>query len=231
MAASARRERDSAGPGWLASLLGIAFLVTVGFVFGLVVGIVKEEPELVVGHFAGRAEEVPWSSAGEDTPGALTGAAAGDAGLGAGVLGRDSGARTLAGESPPGTPELASLVPAVSAAAPAEAAPPRLVEQSPTPVVRPAVSAAPPPTSPPTSAGSFSVQVGSFAQSEGAEKIARELEGKGYPVYVTPAAVSGGGRWRVRVGPVATRDEAEGFAGRLKREEQLPTWVLSEGGG
>ncbi|MBW2422566.1 MAG: SPOR domain-containing protein, partial [Deltaproteobacteria bacterium] len=84
---------------------------------------------------------------------------------------------------------------------------------------------------PPAAGGGFSVQVGSFAQSEGAEKVAQELQGKGYPVYVTPAAVAGGGRWRVRVGPVDTRDEAEGFAARLKREEQLPTWVLSEGGG
>jgi hypothetical protein len=208
-ASSARRERDSAGPGWLASLLGIAFLVTAGFVFGLVVGIVKEEPGLVVGHLAGRGEEVSWSSAEES--------GTGDAGLGAGVLGRELSGGELAAVPPPvaspaAVPEPTPPAPAVSAAAP---------------VARRSAVSAPPPAA----GGGFSVQVGSFAQSEGAEKVAQELEGKGYPVYVTPAAVAGGGRWRVRVGPVETRDAAEGFAARLKREEQLPTWVLSEGGG
>jgi len=35
-------------------------------------------------------------------------------------------------------------------------------------------------------------------------------------------------RWRVRVGPVDSRPDAERLAGRLKREEQLPTWVLRD---
>jgi cell division septation protein DedD len=208
-ASSARRERDSAGPGWFASLLGIAFLVIAGFVFGLVVGVVKEEPELVVGHLVGRGEEVSWSSAEES--------GTDDAGLGAGVLGRELSGSELAAvplpvASPADVPEPTPSAPAVSAAAPV--------------ALHPAISAPPP-----AAGGGFSVQVGSFAQSEAAEKVAQELEGKGYPVYVTPAAVAGGGRWRVRVGPVETRDAAEGFAARLKREEQLPTWVLREGGG
>jgi cell division septation protein DedD len=35
-------------------------------------------------------------------------------------------------------------------------------------------------------------------------------------------------RWRVRVGPVKTRAEAESLSARLKREQKLPTWILSE---
>jgi DedD protein len=225
-ASSARRDRGSAGPSWLASLLGIAFLVTAGFVFGLVVGVVKEEPELVVGHLAGRGEDVPWSSAQE--------LEASDPGLGAGVLAPEiAGAESSGSEAPglepaverfAGVQKSASASPEVSA--PASVAASRPGARVSEPAARPAVSA-----QPPAAAGQFSVQVGSFAESEGAERVAGELGAKGYPVYVTPAAVAGGGRWRVRVGPVSTRGEAERFAGRLKREEKLPTWVLSEGGG
>jgi cell division septation protein DedD len=37
-------------------------------------------------------------------------------------------------------------------------------------------------------------------------------------------------RWRVRVGPIAGRQEAEELALRLKRQDRLPTWVLPEPG-
>ena len=45
---------------------------------------------------------------------------------------------------------------------------------------------------------------------------------------MTPGARSDGARWRVRVGPVADRAEAERLSARLKRDEKLPTWVLDE---
>jgi cell division septation protein DedD len=35
----------------------------------------------------------------------------------------------------------------------------------------------------------------------------------------------------VRVGPFATREEADRSAARLKAEERLPTWVLDEDAG
>jgi cell division protein FtsN len=38
----------------------------------------------------------------------------------------------------------------------------------------------------------------------------------------------GSKRWRVRVGPVATREQADEVASKLAREK-LPTWVLAEG--
>ncbi len=52
-------------PGWLASLLGAAVLIAVGFALGLVAGVVSDEPELVVGHLVGRSEEVAWLPEGE----------------------------------------------------------------------------------------------------------------------------------------------------------------------
>jgi hypothetical protein len=60
MAASSRSKKGSAGPGWLASLLGAIFLIVSGFLLGLVVGVVSEEPDLVVGHLTGRSTEIAW---------------------------------------------------------------------------------------------------------------------------------------------------------------------------
>lgn len=107
----------------------------------------------------------------------------------------------------------------------------------------PHVAAAPPPAPPPLpsadraaapgarAAGKLSVQVGAFAESRAAEQLAESLRSAGLPVYVSPsAAAEGQQRWRVRVGPVATRDEAERIASRLKTKEKLPTWVLTEDG-
>jgi DedD protein len=105
------------------------------------------------------------------------------------------------------------------------------------------VAAAPPPAPPPLpsadraaapgarAAGKLSVQVGAFAESRAAEQLAESLRGAGLPVYVSPSAeAEGQKRWRVRVGPVATREEAERIASRLKTKEKLPTWVLTEDG-
>lgn len=105
-------------------------------------------------------------------------------------------------------------------AAPETAAPSREGEPA---VELPAVAAAPP--------GRVAIQVGAFADSAAAEKLAERLRGRGYSVYVTPGARSDAPRWRVRVGPLADRKEAERVAARLKSEEKLPTWVLDEDGG
>ena len=75
----------------------------------------------------------------------------------------------------------------------------------------------------------MAVQVGAFSESRAAEKLAADLRAKGYPVYLSPGAGSGDARWRVRVGPLASKEEAGRTAARLKVEEKLPTWVLSEG--
>ncbi|MDH5567288.1 MAG: SPOR domain-containing protein [Myxococcales bacterium] len=123
---------------------------------------------------------------------------------------------------------------------PSVAAPPRT--EAPVPATpraadrgqSPPVAAAPPVSAPPLAApplGSVAVQVGAFADSVGAERLASQLRSAGYPVYVTPGASQDTPRWRVRVGPLADRDAAERLAARLKREEQLPTWVLDEHGG
>ncbi len=71
------------------------------------------------------------------------------------------------------------------------------------------------------------MQVGAFAESRVAERLAGRLRAKGYPVTVSPSVDSGAARWRVRVGPWESREAAETAATRLKGEETLPTWVLN----
>ncbi len=81
---------------------------------------------------------------------------------------------------------------------------------------------------PPASGSRFAVQVGAFADSAAAERLAESLRGKGFRVTVSGSGEDGGTRWRVRVGPMETREAAERSAARLKTEETLPTWVLDE---
>ena len=72
------------------------------------------------------------------------------------------------------------------------------------------------------------MQVGALADAASAEQLAGKLRKRGFPVYVAPSAEPGSKRWRVRVGPVATREKADELATRLEREK-LPTWILAEG--
>ncbi len=72
------------------------------------------------------------------------------------------------------------------------------------------------------------MQVGALADAASAEQLARKLRKHGFPVYVAPSAEPGAKRWRVRVGPVATREKADELAAKLEREK-LPTWILAEG--
>jgi DedD protein len=103
---------------------------------------------------------------------------------------------------------------------------PQLRRNAATPPVEPSQLAPPPVAAAP--AGNVAVQVGAFESSEAAERLAKSLEGKGFPVYVSPGTKAGKARWRVRVGPLATREEAEATAERLKKSQKLPTWILNE---
>lgn len=217
-------------PGWLASLLGAAVLIAGGFALGLVAGVVSEEPELVVGHLVGHSDEVAWLPEGEPE---FTGAGE------AGALASDP----VPEESRPAAAGLAAARPEEDE--PPARRPEREAERATAPAAEaplPAVAAPPPrapaaPSPPPTSTASerplegFAVQVGAFSTSGAANRVRDKLQHKGFDAYVVSASTSGDGRWRVRVGPVPTRPAADALAGRLKSEERLPTWVLSEGGG
>jgi cell division septation protein DedD len=157
-------------------------------------------------------------------------------GMVAGVVWEDPGLifAYLAGETEEvawdGSSEAASDV-AARAPEPEQLVDPQLrrnaaIEAAAVPPVEPARPAPPPVAAAP--AGKLAVQVGAFESSEAAERLAKSLEGKGFPVYVSPGTKAGNARWRVRVGPLATREEAEATAERLKKSQKLPTWILNE---
>jgi len=75
----------------------------------------------------------------------------------------------------------------------------------------------------------LAVQVGAFGDAAAAEKLAGRLRRKGFPAFVSPSTGEAEGRWRVRVGPMPSREDADRTAARLKTEERLPTWVVEEG--
>jgi cell division septation protein DedD len=73
----------------------------------------------------------------------------------------------------------------------------------------------------------FAIQVGAFSEKSSAQTLADSLRAHGYPVYLSPTE-GDPASWRVRVGPLGTRPEAEKAARRLETTEKLPTWVLGE---
>jgi DedD protein len=96
------------------------------------------------------------------------------------------------------------------------------------PVELPSVSARPPPRPPaPPAKQGFSIQVGAFDDRGAAKQLAGELRAGGFSVYVHNDDGSRGARFRVRVGPVPSREEATRLAGKLESDHQLPTWILS----
>jgi cell division septation protein DedD len=136
------------------------------------------------------------------------------------------GSSEVAWRAPQERGESVAEAPGAAEALPEVAAPP---PRAPAPRVDPNVTRMRPDVlSPGASPARFAVQVGAFAESATAERLAEELRGKGFDVYISPGAKAGEARWRVRVGPLSSREDAENAAARLKAEEKLPTWVLDE---
>jgi DedD protein len=68
----------------------------------------------------------------------------------------------------------------------------------------------------PSSSGGWVVQLGSFSSEENAVRLSGEIRRQGYPVFVSKVTAGGKTMHRVRVGPVAEKDEAQTLAQRLK---------------
>ena len=62
----------------------------------------------------------------------------------------------------------------------------------------------------------FVVQVGAFADAEAARATRQKIEKLGLKTYTQVAQTSGGSRIRVRVGPFATREEADAALAKAK---------------
>ena len=199
----ASRRDEEARRGVIGALAGALVLAGVGFAVGLILGVVSEEPQLVLGHLGGRSTEVAWRDASD--------------------FGSVDPPVELAVVPPEDAEAARPAMPAVAAAPPAEL---RARPESPAP--------GPPPRSNAPAAAvvgtGFAVQVGAFANEQAADELRGRLRDRGFDAYLTPSAGVADGRWRVRVGPVADRAQADALAKRLERDEKLPTWVLSEEG-
>ncbi len=216
---------------WLPSLLGLAALSVVGFATGFAAGGLWDAPGLVLQQLLGGGQELAWGPdlklQGElerGSPGEQVAEAAAEparepvgspaaslpavAAAGAAEKAEQPAPEAQAGRPASAPPPIAKTVAAREPTAPAKRAP------------TPAVSARPP-------AGRLAIQVGAFGESGGAEKLIARLKAAGYPAYIAVGA-GDGARWRVRVGPYASREKADAAAARLKQSEKLPTWVLDE---
>jgi cell division septation protein DedD len=115
-------------------------------------------------------------------------------------------------------------------AAPAEGTPP--AAQKPAGKDSGARRPAPAPAATPAKAPAvedFSVQVGSFGNSESAERLRTNLTQKGYPARVQLSSVPGKGlRYRVRVGSYSERASADQTAHHLTAQEQVPAIVAGK---
>ncbi|TKR33924.1 sporulation protein [Luteimonas gilva] len=86
------------------------------------------------------------------------------------------------------------------------------------PAALPAEAPAPAASLPaPAAGGDYAVNLGSFASAANAEGAVRALKQAKLPAYSEPATVNGRSGYRIRVGPYATRPDAE--AARLRAQE------------
>jgi cell division septation protein DedD len=126
--------------------------------------------------------------------------------------------------------------PPAEEASPVEPARPAATVASSEPIAPPP-AAAPPPVAKPAATGGtkttatsgtggWAVQVGAFGSAESARKLVGELKKDGLSAYVAPLNRSGKTLHRVRVGPAATRAEADKLAVRIKGRG-LPASVVA----
>jgi cell division septation protein DedD len=205
----------------------VAFIV-VGFAVGLGLGVVTEEPGLLAGHLRGETTTVDLDAVRAAQVEARAEAARAEAARAAAEEGWVAGAVDAAplvledGEAV--ADDDAAGLPSVSAGPEADeggsAAASAGVD------VR---KSAPPlqelPVTTPPAGGRFAIQVGAFGDEPSADRLARQLEGKGYPIEILPAG-DDSNRWRVRVQPIGDERTARSTAERIEREERLPTWVI-----
>ncbi len=89
------------------------------------------------------------------------------------------------------------------------------------------VLADPPPASIEEKAGDYTLMAASFKHHSNAENLAQRLQGKGYAPRMETVHTGSGELWhRVLVGSFDTREQAQAFAARFNREENLEGLVI-----
>lgn len=122
--------------------------------------------------------------------------------------------------NPAVTPNASAPVPQPSAGAPVSQAVPLGDGGVSAPAALPAETAPAPAAvalPAPAAGGDYAVNLGSFASAANAEGVVRALKQSQLPGYSEPATVNGRSGYRVRVGPYATRADAE--AARLRAQQ------------
>jgi cell division septation protein DedD len=97
---------------------------------------------------------------------------------------------------------------------------------------RPPAAAKTAPTKAPVRSGEasgFWVQVESLSSKDQAETRRRGLAGAGFTAAVVPGSGPKGAVYRVRVGPYATREEADRTAAKLAAKAKVKPWVVPPG--
>jgi DedD protein len=118
--------------------------------------------------------------------------------------------------------------PAPTTAGPAAAQPSAIKAPEPKPAMPKATTPAAPPkaqvaTTPKAgtaapSSGGWAAQVGSFSEKANADRIAADLKSGGFKAFVMEHREGGKTYYRVRVGPVASREAAAALASRITQQ-------------
>ena len=202
-----RRSRVSlGGRRWPTMIAAGVAVVSAGFALGIVGGIVWEEPGLVLAYLTGDTERIDWGAEGDAS----------------------EAAETVADREPPQTPGVAAAPPLGLRDTPKVPVPQR--ERKEAAGVSRAAMRPDPPTAQkdaPLPTAGFAVQVGAFSERRAADALAASLRLEGYSVYLSRGEGESGA-WRVRVGPLPSREQAERTGRRLKSDKKLPIWILSE---
>jgi DedD protein len=132
------------------------------------------------------------------------------------VSGAEVGAAGDAPAAPAAVPAAGSAPPATASSASAAPASPATSAPAPTPMPTPSASSTAPPPAAATS-GRFLVGLGSYANSANANALAAQLRGAGFKVLSDTVVVNGQNATRLRIGPYATRGQAEAARLAVKR--------------
>lgn len=73
--------------------------------------------------------------------------------------------------------------------------------------------------------GKVVIQVFSSAEKDQAERIRQRLVNGGHPAFLSPVEVGGTTMYRVRIGPYATRGDAQTVADTVRKGYKLDTWI------
>jgi rare lipoprotein A len=81
-------------------------------------------------------------------------------------------------------------------------------------------------STPLTTAGTFSVQIGAFAERANAERVRNQLGPRYQPIFIQEYDSPTGHLFRVRVGNVPSETAAQQLAARLQSESGFQTFVV-----